>query len=107
MSGPRPRSKVESGALALTLALAVTMGMVCPASGQSLDQGRLTGLVTDSTGRVLPGVRVTLTADDVKRSVVTSEEGIFAFDGVGPETAHTIGASRPAGKAGSVSIPNP
>jgi len=63
--------------LALTLALA----LVVPAAGQSGNEGSIEGTVTDSTGAVIPGVR--LEARDVETSAVsqatTNELGLFRF----------------------------
>ena len=110
MSGRRPRSRVEAAAaVVFILLLAFTAGVVCAASAQSLDPGRLTGRVTDATGYALPGVQLALMANGVVRPVGTSQEGSFAFEEVTPNIAYTIQAElmefRTATVAGLVLAP--
>src|SRR5688572_19924784 len=84
--------RVRGARIACALALALIAFAASTASGQVSDRGRITGRVTDATGGVLPGVRLTLTADEVNRSVVTDTDGSYAFDGLVPDVAHTIQA---------------
>ncbi len=58
------------------------------ASGMAFGQatGQLSGLVTDQTGALLPGVDVTLTQADTGavRSAITNETGAYAFPALQP-----------------------
>jgi hypothetical protein len=88
-------SLARGASIAFALALVLTASAASTASGQVSDRGRITGRVTDSTGGVLPGTQVTLSAENMRRIVVTNEQGFFAFDGVAPGAAHTIQAQLP------------
>src|SRR5690242_5828851 len=59
---------------------ALSLAIVSPAFAQSTAaNGAIEGTVSDSSGGVLPGVTVTITAIDtgIERSVVTNEKGLF------------------------------
>jgi len=62
--------------------VAVVCLLVTVMSAQA-DRGRITGVVSDVSGGVLPGVTVTLSGPE-SRSVVTNERGEFAFEAVRP-----------------------
>ena len=57
----------------------LTAGLLAQSSG-------LSGIVTDSSGRVMPGVEVTLTNPETaaSRTVITDEVGRYVFDQVTP-----------------------
>lgn len=70
------------------IALPVRQGHAQTPSGAP---GRIVGQVVDSSGSVLPGVKVTLTGGDaMARQVVSDIAGRFAFDGVIPNTTYAI-----------------
>ncbi|HUL77790.1 MAG TPA: carboxypeptidase-like regulatory domain-containing protein, partial [Vicinamibacteria bacterium] len=46
--------------------------------------GAIAGVVTDSTGLVLPGVAVELTADQGRRQTASGRDGSYRFDAVPP-----------------------
>ena len=58
------------------------------APGQSTYTAQLTGVVTDSSGAVIPGARVTLTDEgtNVASTHDTDGSGIYAFTGIRPAT---------------------
>src|SRR5208283_3091764 len=60
--------------------------VVNPAVGQSTYTAQLTGVVTDSSGAVIPGAKVILTDDGtgVGSSSTTDSRGIYVFTGVRP-----------------------
>lgn len=64
---------------AIILAL-LAMLLACPAYGQS-DRGALTGTVTDASGAIVAGAKVTITNlnNGEARTLTTSDEGYFAF----------------------------
>jgi hypothetical protein len=61
---------------------------ITPAVAQSTYTAQLTGVITDSTGGVIPGAKVTLTdeATGVGTTYVTDSRGIYVFTGVRPAT---------------------
>lgn len=66
--------------------LAMVMVLALPLAGAAQTQtGRISGIVSDPTGGVLPGVTVTLTAADGQvRSTVTDAQGAYVFENVTP-----------------------
>jgi hypothetical protein len=56
--------------------------------GQSTYTAQLTGVVTDASGAVVPGVKVTLTDEGtaVPANTITDNHGIYVFTGVRPST---------------------
>jgi Ca-activated chloride channel family protein len=68
--------------LRMSVVVAVVCLLVTVISAQA-DRGRITGVISDVSGGVLPGVTVTLSGPE-SRSVVTNERGEFAFEGVRP-----------------------
>src|ERR1043165_6682087 len=53
---------------------------------QAQTQGEITGLVTDPSGKVVPGANVTVTnkATGAARKVTTNSEGLYAFPSLPP-----------------------
>jgi hypothetical protein len=68
------------------------IGVVClivlPLAVFSQTTAGLTGAVTDSSGAVMPGTKVTLTSTEtgVQREVATNESGIYEFTPLQPGT---------------------
>ena len=70
--------------LASLIAGVVVVVMIAAAAAQS-NVGFIRGVVTDSSGAVLPGVGVTLRQSGARdRKTVTNEKGEFSFLGIGP-----------------------
>jgi Ca-activated chloride channel family protein len=68
--------------LRMSVVVAVVCLLVTSITAQA-DRGRITGVVSDTTGGVLPGVTVTLSGAE-SRTIVTNERGEFAFEGLRP-----------------------
>jgi Ca-activated chloride channel family protein len=68
--------------LRMSVVVAVLCLLVTSITAQG-DRGRITGVITDNAGAVLPGVTVTL-AGAQQRSVVTNQRGEFAFENLVP-----------------------
>jgi outer membrane receptor protein involved in Fe transport len=71
--------------LRTAFALAVLLALAIPASAQT-ETGRITGVVTDATGGILPGVTVNAKAvgTGATRTVVTDAAGQFLFANLPP-----------------------
>ena len=70
----------------MRLRMSAVVAVVCllvPVFSAQADRGRITGVITDTRGVVLPGVTVTL-AGPAQRTVVTNERGEFAFANLAP-----------------------
>ena len=70
----------------MRLRMSVVVAVVCllvPVLSAQADRGRITGVITDTTGAGLPGVTVRLSGPE-SRTVVTNERGEFAFEGLRP-----------------------
>jgi hypothetical protein len=65
----------------LLLAVAWLLGACGPVFGQVAGTGRITGRVTDVTGGVLPGVRVTISGPGLREEAVTDVDGRFSVEG--------------------------
>jgi Ca-activated chloride channel homolog len=68
------------------LRVSVVVAVVCllvPVFSAQADRGRITGVITDTAGGVLPGVTVTLAGSEQRR-VVTNERGEFTFENLLP-----------------------
>lgn len=78
--------------VALTLAL---LGTPASLVGQTL-LGSVVGVVTDSTGALMPGAKVVLTeiTTDVRRTAATNSDGSYTFSDVKPGT-YTVPVSAP------------
>ncbi len=71
------------------MAMMVWGGMLAPAVlGQSTYTAQLSGVVTDSSGAVIPGAKVILTdeATNIAMNNVTDGRGIYVFTGLRPTT---------------------
>jgi Ca-activated chloride channel family protein len=68
--------------LRMSVVVAVVCLLVASISAQA-DLGRITGVITDASGAVLPGVTVSLSGPE-SRTAVTNDRGEFAFEGVRP-----------------------
>ena len=77
-TGRRERSQAVPLLLCFLLSLGVLLGPAHIAQAQERT-GTITGVLTDASGGVLPGVTVTVTNNETKRStvVVTGGDGIF------------------------------
>ncbi len=69
----------------ILLVLAVLIGFVSHANAQA-GRGGISGLVSDSTGAIVPGAKVTATnvATDQKLSTVTTGSGLYTFVSLSP-----------------------
>ena len=67
--------------LALTFLAACFFGVSCPAFGQSLTSGGVTGTVTDPSGAAVPNATVTLKNNDTgaAASVTSNDTGAYRF----------------------------
>src|SRR5580693_2859190 len=81
---------------AAILATLVTLLAPPQAAAQSSYTAQLSGTVSDSSGGVIPGAKVTLTDEGtgVTSTLNTDERGIFVFVGIRPST-YTISVSAP------------
>src|SRR5687767_6732514 len=72
--------------LLLNLSMGVAVCILASAVLFGQTTGQISGLVTDPTGAVLPGVEVTLTRTDtgVVRNAVTNETGSYTFPSLNP-----------------------
>ena len=80
----------------MRLRMSVVVAVVCllvPVFSAQADRGRITGVITDTGGAVLPGVTVTLAGPE-QRSVVTNDRGEFTFDNLAPGR-YTLRATLP------------
>ena len=70
--------------------VAFVFGVALSVSAQEL-RGRITGVVTDNTGAVLPGVTVTVTGPALiqPQSTVTGGDGIYRYAAL-PPGLHTV-----------------
>src|SRR5688572_22352349 len=75
--------------LALTV-LTMTLGFA-PAASAQMEQGRLTGIVTDAQGAVLPGVTVTATSPSLlgANTAITEADGRYLFPSL-PSGRYTL-----------------
>lgn len=76
----------SSSCLCLTLCLVVVALAPSPLRAQSTYTSQLTGTVTDSSGGVIPGAKVTLTdeATNVAQTFTTDGHGTYVFTGIRP-----------------------
>jgi hypothetical protein len=84
MSTSMPRTSRLFQVFFTILALAIAgLFVVSPAQAQ-MDQGTITGVVTDQTGALIPNAKITLTATDTGLSFErsTNESGIYVFSPV-------------------------
>jgi hypothetical protein len=70
---PRAWAFARLSGMAILVCILVLFGL---ASAQN-PTSQITGIVTDSEGSVLPGVRVTVTGPDLNERAITDAEGRF------------------------------
>ncbi len=81
--GQASGGRIERSAWRLLLMLLLVLGLPLTAAAQNT--GRITGVVTDTTGGVLPGVTVTIKAGTAAaQTTVTDANGRYAFDKLAP-----------------------
>jgi len=93
------RLAIQSSRILHALLLAILFflsGVGTRLAGQSTYTAQLTGVVTDASGGVVPGAKVTLTdqATSVSQSYATDGRGVYVFTGVRPGT-YNIRAEAP------------
>ncbi|MGA2923591.1 MAG: carboxypeptidase regulatory-like domain-containing protein [Candidatus Sulfotelmatobacter sp.] len=76
----------------VVLALAMLLVFCCAAQQQPGEKASITGTVTDPSGALMPGVKVTLAGGTVKLEVVSSATGTYAFKNL-PAGTYTLTAS--------------
>ena len=64
---------------------------------QTSTNAQITGVVTDSSGALIPGVTITATKTDtgVTTTALTNESGVYTFQALQPGTGYTLSASLP------------
>ena len=69
----------------VALVIALVLGLALPAGAQEL-RGRITGVVSDNTGAVLPGVSVTVSGPALiqAQTTVTSADGSYRYPALPP-----------------------
>ena len=77
-------------------AIVLLFALSCAASLRAQDTASITGIVTDSSGAVVPSVQITLTnpATGVKYQGVTNQEGSYTINEVRPGPGYTASFSR-------------
>lgn len=82
--------KTHSKGMALFAALLLLISTVAFAQG---DQGRIAGVVKDSTGAVIPGVSISVKNDKTgeERTALTEDGGVFVVNGLRP-SAYSVRA---------------
>jgi hypothetical protein len=82
--------------LALTFLAACFFGVSCPAFGQSLTSGGVTGTVTDPSGAAVPNATVTLKNNDTgaAASVTSNDTGAYRFALLNPGS-YTVSVAAP------------
>jgi hypothetical protein len=81
----------------------VSSAMLCflfisiPGFCQTSSNAQLTGIVTDQSGALIPGVTLTLKKADtgVSTTTVTNEAGVYAFPGLQPGSGYSVTATLP------------
>src|SRR6202142_2742719 len=66
--------------------LMVLLAVLAAAAQAQDNAGTLKGKVTDSSGAVIPGVKVAVTASGVERTTVTDQTGSYTMTGLAPAT---------------------
>ncbi|HET9220512.1 MAG TPA: carboxypeptidase regulatory-like domain-containing protein, partial [Terriglobia bacterium] len=84
------RSKIVSTALLLVF-------VSINGFSQTSTNAQITGVVTDSSGALIPGVTITATKTDtgVTTTSITNESGVYTFQALQPGTGYTLSASLP------------
>jgi hypothetical protein len=96
-AGQNVSLKVSMRAASPQVAEAAASGQaaVSVASGPSGEKGEITGTVTDPSGAVMPGVKLSLEGGGLKLEVVSSATGTYAFQHL-PAGTYTLTASAPS-----------
>src|SRR6266566_3322817 len=81
-------------------ALSVICGLLCGASAfaQSVaGLGAISGTVRDASGAAVPGAQVAVSNESkgIKRSLTTTEAGVFAAPSLVPAAGYTVEVSKP------------
>ena len=68
-----------------------------PGFSQTSSNASLTGVVSDQSGALIPGVTITMTKTDtgVTSSTVTNEAGVYTLPGLQPGSGYTVSAALP------------
>jgi hypothetical protein len=87
--------------------LVLALGICLLVSSLAISQGgnaALGGVVTDSSGALIPGVTITVTNTDtgVINTAVTNESGAYSFPSLQPGTAYRVSASLPGFQTNTV-----
>ena len=92
-------SRVRQGAALRALITAALLMSAVTLQGQETS-GRVTGVVADSTGAVIPGATVTLKDGQtgISRNTVSNDLGVFVFSGaISDPRPRIFGRPRPIG----------
>ena len=81
-------SSYRTFAIALMAAVALTFSSIPTCHAQYHVNGTITGTITDSSGAIVPGAKVTITnnENDVNYSTQTNAAGVYIFSDVSPAT---------------------
>jgi hypothetical protein len=85
---------MQAAAPQLEQGAAGTQAVASVASGPAGEKGQIIGTVTDPSGAVMPGVKVSLAGGNLKLEVVSSATGTYAFKSL-PAGTYTVTASAP------------
>src|SRR5436190_7795923 len=68
-----------------------------PGFSQTSTNAQLTGVVTDQSGALIPGVSITITKTDtgVVTTTVTNEAGVYNFQALQPGSGYSVSATLP------------
>jgi carboxypeptidase family protein len=89
----------------LSLAAVSALAQTAKPARPSPNGGTVTGTVKDTTGAIIPGATVTLTADDGStQQVQTGQDGVYTFRGVAPGTYSVSVASKGLEQADGVAV---
>src|SRR6188474_7822 len=68
-----------------------------PAFAQTSTNAQLTGVVTDPSGALIPGVTITAIKTDtgVTTTAITNEAGVYTFQALQPGNGYTVSATLP------------
>src|SRR5688572_5112144 len=83
--------------LSLSSLLCFFLFVSIPGFSQTSSNAQLTGIVTDQSGALIPGVSITMTKTDtgVVTTTVTNEAGVYNFQGLQPGSGYTVSAALP------------